>query len=232
MIESIPSYQPASGGTAALADAALWLGAGHSRRRRLALGAKRLLDLVGAVAGIVLLAPVMIAIAATILVVEGRPILFEQQRVGLRGSRFRLVKFRSMVRDAELRYPEVAGLSDTLGAGFKMANDPRVTRLGRVLRRTSLDELPQLWNVLLGQMSLVGPRPAPPREVDCYAEWHRRRLAMKPGITGLWQVASRFDRHFDDRANLDLRYIDSWSLLLDIAILIRTVPAVLAGTGH
>jgi lipopolysaccharide/colanic/teichoic acid biosynthesis glycosyltransferase len=112
-----------------------------------------------------------------------------------------------------------------------MAQDPRVTRLGRILRKASLDELPQLINVLEGEMSLVGPRPAPPREVDSYDIWHRRRLAMKPGISGLWQVESRMDEHFDDRVALDLEYIDRWSLALDLQILVRTIPAVFARPG-
>jgi len=136
-----------------------------------------------------------------------------------------------MVRDAEERYDEVAALSDTKGAAFKMLDDPRVTPTGAFLRRTSLDELPQFWNVLKGDMSLIGPRPAPPREVAEYDIWHRRRLGMKPGITGLWQVESRLDEHFDDRAQLDLAYIDQWSPLLDLQILLRTVPAVLRRTG-
>jgi lipopolysaccharide/colanic/teichoic acid biosynthesis glycosyltransferase len=137
-----------------------------------------------------------------------------------------------MVRDAEERFPELAAHSDTKGAAFKMENDPRVTRVGQVLRKWTLDELPQLLNVLAGDMSLVGPRPAPPREVDEYDIWHRRRLSVRPGMTGLWQVQARFDRHFDDRAQLDLQYIDQWSLLLDFGILIRTVPAVLTPRGH
>lgn len=232
MIDSIASYGPTSGPTVPAPAVTPLLSAEQSRRRRLALGVKRLVDVAGAVSGLVVLAPLLVTIAVVVLIAEGQPILFAQQRVGLHGARFQLLKFRSMVRDAEQRYPEVAGSSDSLGACFKMENDPRVTRLGRVLRRTSLDELPQLWNVLLGQMSLVGPRPAPPREVDCYADWHRRRLTMKPGITGLWQVASRFDSHFDDRANLDLRYIDTWSLLHDLVILVRTVPAIVACTGR
>ena len=126
---------------------------------------------------------------------------------------------------------EVAALSDTKGAAFKMLNDPRVTLLGAFLRRTSLDELPQLCNVLKGDMSLIGPRPAPPREVAGYDVWHRRRLSMKPGITGLWQVGARLDAHFDERAQLDLAYIDRWSLLLDLKIILRTVPAVIGRTG-
>ena len=137
-----------------------------------------------------------------------------------------------MVYDAEERYADVAGLSDTRGAAFKMQNDPRVTPLGRTLRKWTLDELPQLMNVLKGDMSLVGPRPAPPREVDEYDIWHRRRLSVRPGMTGLWQVEARFDDHFDDRAELDLRYIDQWSLWMDVAILLRTLPAVLAPRGR
>jgi lipopolysaccharide/colanic/teichoic acid biosynthesis glycosyltransferase len=167
-----------------------------------------------------------------VLVVEGRPVLFIQERVGLDGRPFRVVKFRTMDRDAEQRFAEVAAHSETRGAAFKMSNDPRVTALGARLRRSSLDELPQLWNVLRGEMSLVGPRPSPSREVGCYEGWHRRRLTMTPGITGLWQVASRFDADFDDRATLDLEYIDHWSLALDLRILARTIPAVLRQTGR
>ena len=137
-----------------------------------------------------------------------------------------------MVPDAEARYAEVAELSDTKGAAFKMNDDPRVTSLGRALRKTSLDELPQLWDVLRGDMSLVGPRPAPPREVDDYDIWHRRRLSVAPGITGLWQVEARLDEHFDDRAQLDMLYIDQWSLWLDVRSLLRTIPAVLARPGR
>jgi lipopolysaccharide/colanic/teichoic acid biosynthesis glycosyltransferase len=196
------------------------------------LALKRGIDLVGAALAAVVFAPVMLAVALAILIADGRPILFVQERVGLDGTRFRLVKFRTMVRDAEDRYDEVAALSDTRGAGFKMRDDPRVTRLGRWLRRSSLDELPQLWNVMRGDMSLVGPRPAPPREVECYDPWHLGRLSMKPGMTGMWQVASRFDQDFDQRASLDLTYIRRWSVWLDLVILIRTIPAVLLMTGR
>jgi lipopolysaccharide/colanic/teichoic acid biosynthesis glycosyltransferase len=132
-----------------------------------------------------------------------------------------------MVADAEERYEELVTQSDP--RAFKLTDDPRVTRVGRVLRRTSMDELPQLWNVVRGEMSLVGPRPAPPREVEGYDVWHRRRLSMKPGITGLWQVTARSIDDFDNRAQLDLRYIDRWSLWLDIKILARTIPAALEG---
>jgi exopolysaccharide biosynthesis polyprenyl glycosylphosphotransferase len=195
------------------------------------LAVKRLVDIVGSLPGLVVLSPILLATALAIRFRDGPPVLFRQTRVGVSGRPFTILKFRTMVPDAEERYGEVVALSDTKGAAFKMFDDPRVTSLGAFLRRTSLDELPQLWNVLKGDMSLVGPRPAPPREVAGYDVWHRRRLSMKPGITGLWQVGSRLDAHFDERAQLDLAYIDRWSLLLDLRILLRTVPAVLGRTG-
>jgi exopolysaccharide biosynthesis polyprenyl glycosylphosphotransferase len=188
---------------------------------------KRLFDLVVAGLAIVVASPFLLAIAAWIRVRDGSPVLFRQVRVGLHGREFKVLKFRTMVRDAEDRYDEVVGMSDA--RAFKVTNDPRITPIGRFLRRTSLDELPQLWNVLKGEMSLVGPRPAPPREVAGYDLWHRRRLSMKPGITGLWQVSARTSDDFDDRAQLDLSYIDRWSLWLDLKILVRTVPAALEG---
>jgi exopolysaccharide biosynthesis polyprenyl glycosylphosphotransferase len=200
--------------------------------RTLGLLGKRTLDVVLAIVGLVLLSPVFLVIAAVMALSEGRPILFRQVRVGLHGRPFSIVKFRTMTRDAEARYDDVVALSDTRGPAFKMTNDPRITGIGRVLRKTSIDELPQLWNVLLGEMSIVGPRPAPPREVADYDVWHRRRLAMKPGITGLWQVEARFDEEFDHRANLDLTYIDRWSIWLDLKIIARTIPAVVANPGR
>jgi exopolysaccharide biosynthesis polyprenyl glycosylphosphotransferase len=190
---------------------------------------KRVFDVAVAAVSIVALSPVFLGVALAIRLREGPPILFRQVRVGLHGRRFEVLKFRTMAVDAEARYDEVAASSDTQGAAFKMTNDPRVTLTGQFLRRTSLDELPQLWNVLRGEMSLVGPRPAPPREVDAYDLWHRRRLSMKPGITGLWQVTARRSEQFDDRAQLDLSYIDRWSLWLDLKILARTIPAAFEG---
>jgi lipopolysaccharide/colanic/teichoic acid biosynthesis glycosyltransferase len=201
----------------------------YGPERSIALLGKRLLDLVIGSVALVVLSPVLLGAAIWLLIAEGRPILFSQERVGLHGRPFRIFKFRTMVRDAEERYADVVALSDTKGAAFKMRDDPRVTRLGRILRRLSIDELPQLWNVVRGEMSLVGPRPAPPREVLGYDVWHRRRLSMKPGITGLWQVESRFDEEFDHRATLDLDYIDRWSLWLDFKIMLRTLPAMLQG---
>jgi exopolysaccharide biosynthesis polyprenyl glycosylphosphotransferase len=197
----------------------------------LGLAVKRVADIAGSLVGLVVLSPLLLATTLTIRLRDGSPVLFRQTRVGHNGRTFTICKFRTMVPDAEERYEEVAALSDTKGAAFKMLDDPRVTPTGAFLRRTSLDELPQLWNVLKGDMSLIGPRPAPPREVEGYDIWHRRRLSMKPGITGLWQVGSRLDAHFDERAQLDLAYIDRWSVLLDLKILLRTVPAVLRRTG-
>jgi exopolysaccharide biosynthesis polyprenyl glycosylphosphotransferase len=200
--------------------------------RLLELGVKRALDIVGALVGLIVLSPVMAVVALAILVRDGQPILFTQERVGLHGRPFRLLKFRTMVPDAEAHLSALLDQNERNGHAFKMTNDPRVTRLGRTLRRTSLDELPQLWNVLRGEMSLVGPRPPLPREVADYDGWHRRRLSMKPGMTGLWQIEARHDPDFDAWVERDLAYIDSWSLLLDLRILARTVPAVLAGTGR
>jgi exopolysaccharide biosynthesis polyprenyl glycosylphosphotransferase len=195
--------------------------------RMAALVLKRAIDLGVALVALLALSPLLAGIALAIRIRAGSPVLFRQVRVGLHGRRFEVLKFRTMVRDAEARYDEVVALSDP--RAFKVTDDPRITSIGRLLRRTSLDELPQLWNVLLGQMSLVGPRPAPPREVEGYDLWHRRRLSMKPGITGLWQVTARRSNDFDDRAQLDLSYIDRWSLWLDFKILARTLPAALEG---
>lgn len=195
--------------------------------RALGLALKRLIDLAGSAVALVVLSPVLLAVALAIRARDGRPVLFRQTRVGLHGRPFDVLKFRTMVPDAEARYAEVVSRSDP--RAFKLTDDPRITHTGSFLRRTSLDELPQLWNVLRGNMSLVGPRPAPPREVDGYDLWHRRRLSMKPGITGLWQVTARRDEDFDNRAQLDLTYIDRWSLWLDLKILLRTIPAALEG---
>jgi lipopolysaccharide/colanic/teichoic acid biosynthesis glycosyltransferase len=150
----------------------------------------------------------------------------------LQGRLFRCLKFRTMVRDAEQQNEELEQYNVFRGPAFKLADDPRVTRLGRFLRRYSIDELPQLVNVLKGDMSIVGPRPAPLREVRKYDLWHRRRLSMRPGLTGLWQVQARSDNDFDRRAALDLAYIDRWSLWLDVMIILRTVPAVVSQPGR
>jgi exopolysaccharide biosynthesis polyprenyl glycosylphosphotransferase len=198
----------------------------------LALVFKRLIDIAAAGAGMVLLAPLLGTIALAIALKEGRPIFYRQQRVGLQGRRFNLIKFRSMVADADGMLESLQGQNEIEGHAFKMSADPRVTSIGTFLRRSSLDELPQLWNVLVGEMSLVGPRPPLPREVAGYDIWHRRRLSMKPGITGLWQVEGRNLAEFDRWVQKDLEYIDRWSPWLDIQILLRTIPAVIRADGR
>ena len=197
--------------------------------RVVSLFIKRLIDVVGATLLLIILGPLLVAIAVAILVREGRPILFRQTRVGLHGRPFEVVKFRTMVRDAETLQGELAGANEIEGPAFKVTDDPRITGIGRFLRKTSADEFPQLWNVLRGEMSLVGPRPPLPAEVAEYDVWHRRRLAMKPGITGLWQVSARHNPDFNRWVSIDLDYIDRWSLWLDLKILARTVPAMLEG---
>jgi lipopolysaccharide/colanic/teichoic acid biosynthesis glycosyltransferase len=159
------------------------------------------------------------------------PVLFGQQRCGLRGKTFTLWKFRSMVPDAEARRNELEKLNEMSGPVFKIRDDPRVTRLGKWLRKFSIDELPQLWNVVVGDMSLVGPRPPLRSEVEKYDRWQRRRLSMKPGITCLWQVGGRNTISFDQWMKLDLEYIDNWSLGLDFRILLKTVYVVVIGHG-
>jgi exopolysaccharide biosynthesis polyprenyl glycosylphosphotransferase len=197
--------------------------------RTLALIAKRLVDIAVSGVGLVLLAPLFLLLAWAIRREDGGPVLFRQARVGLHGRPFRIVKFRSMQVDAEARRGELASANEISGPAFKVTHDPRVTRIGRRMRRWSLDELPQLWNVLRGDMSLVGPRPPLVSEVSGYDLWHRRRLSMKPGITGLWQVRGRHDSVFDRWVRDDLEYIDRWSLWLDFQILARTIPAALEG---
>jgi exopolysaccharide biosynthesis polyprenyl glycosylphosphotransferase len=197
--------------------------------RALALAVKRAIDLAGGILGLVLLSPLLLACAIAIILDDGRPVSFRQRRVGLHGRLFQVLKFRSMTRDAEARRSEIDDRNEIRGRAFKVTDDPRITRVGRWLRRTSFDELPQLWNVLKGEMSLVGPRPPLPDEVAQYDIWHRRRLSMKPGITGLWQVQARRDPDFDRWVAADLEYIDRWSLWLDLRILARTIPAALQG---
>ena len=203
----------------------------HDGQREVGLALKRLIDLVGAVVGLIVLSPLLLIVAVALRAREGPPVLFRQTRIGLHGRPFTIYKFRTMVADAEERLDEVAHLNERSAVAFKAANDPRITGFGRTLRRSSIDELPQLWNVLVGEMSLVGPRPPLPGEVDLYDIWHRRRLSMKPGITGLWQVEARRDPDFDRWVERDLSYIDRWSLVLDLRILARTIPAMLRGEG-
>jgi exopolysaccharide biosynthesis polyprenyl glycosylphosphotransferase len=195
------------------------------------LAIKHGIDMVTAGVALVVLSPILLCTCLAILVTMGRPIFFFQERAGLNGRRFRMIKFRTMVKDAEARKIEVEDRNELSGPVFKFTDDPRVTKLGRFLRKTSIDELPQLGNVLVGNMSLVGPRPLPLKEQEQISGLYRRRLTMRPGITGLWQVSGRNDIDFEQWMELDLRYVDQWSLAFDFWILVRTVPAVLLGKG-
>lgn len=192
---------------------------------------KRLFDLAGSAALIVLSAPVMLAIAIAIKVDDRGPVFFRQMRVGRHGEPIRVYKFRSMVVDAEKRLAGLRVRNESDGVLFKMAKDPRVTRVGSFIRRYSLDELPQFFNVFAGEMSLVGPRPALPSEVEQYEAHVRRRLDVRPGITGLWQVSGRSDLSWEDTVRLDLYYVDNWSMVQDFMILLRTFRAVVASAG-
>ncbi len=185
---------------------------------------KRLLDLCGAAAGLLILSPLLLLIAISIKLADPRnPVFFVQTRIGKDGKPFRIYKFRSMVVDAEKMLDGLLTRNDASGAMFKMKNDPRVTRIGRFLRRTSLDELPQFVNVLKGEMSLVGPRPPLPREVANYTRYDRQRLSVKPGCTGLWQVSGRNSVGFKTMVDIDLDYIKRRSLSLDVKIICKTV---------
>jgi exopolysaccharide biosynthesis polyprenyl glycosylphosphotransferase len=196
-----------------------------------ALAAKALVDRVLAAVGIVVLLPVMLVVGLLVAVFVGHPILYLQRRGGLYGRPFTMLKFRSMRVDADQEQAALQGLNEMDGPVFKMTNDPRVTRFGRILRRTSLDELPQLFNVLAGQMSIVGPRPLPLDETRALAGRHRRRLSLRPGLTCLWQVSGRSDLTFEEWMALDLEYVERWSLGLDVAIMLRTIPAIISRRG-
>ena len=194
---------------------------------------KHLIDRAGAFMGLVLLAPLLLVIAAAIKITSPGPALFRQRRAGLHGEPFEMWKFRTMRADAEQQKAELQAFNEMKGPVFKMQDDPRITPLGRFLRRTSIDEFPQLVNVLRGQMSLVGPRPLPIYEVEKFEHTvHRRRLSMKPGLTCLWQIRGRNTVvDFSDWVRMDLEYIDNWSLFLDAYIILRTIPTVLLGIG-
>jgi exopolysaccharide biosynthesis polyprenyl glycosylphosphotransferase len=195
--------------------------------------AKQVLDVSVAFVLLVLLSPLFLVMVALIRWTSSGPAMFRQQRSGLNGRPFTMLKFRSMVSDAEQRRQELEALNEMAGPVFKISEDPRITPVGRFLRKYSIDELPQLLNVLRGEMSLVGPRPLPVDEVQRFDDFaHRRRLSVKPGLTCLWQISGRNNvKDFKDWVRLDLEYIDNWSLWLDIKILFRTIPVVLSGTG-
>jgi lipopolysaccharide/colanic/teichoic acid biosynthesis glycosyltransferase len=211
--------------------------------RKLALGLKRAMDITGSAFALIVLAPILLIIALAIKFTSHGPVLFSQERLGQFGKKFRVLKFRSMRKDCDSKIHQeyvsrfIAGqVSGANGNGaaptFKIQKDPRVTSVGAMLRKTSLDELPQFWNVLVGEMSLVGPRPPLEYEFKAYDIWHRRRvLEIKPGITGLWQVEGRSRTQFDEMVRLDLKYARGWSLWLDLKILLRTPAAVVSGDG-
>ncbi len=193
---------------------------------------KRGMDCVGAAVGLLLLSPFFALLAVLIKLESPGPVLFTQTRIGEGGVAFRCWKFRSMFVDAEQRKQELLSQNEMAGGTtFKMKHDPRITRVGRFIRKASIDELPQLWNVLAGDMSLVGPRPPVPQEVAQYSAYEKRRLSAKPGITCTWQVSGRSDIPFPEQVRLDIEYIENRSLWLDISLLLRTVPAVLLARG-
>jgi lipopolysaccharide/colanic/teichoic acid biosynthesis glycosyltransferase len=189
------------------------------------------MDLAGAAAGLLLAAPLMAIIAVLIALDSRGPVFFIQERVGKRGKPFRILKFRTMVANAESLLDDLLDVDDLAQPVFKLKDDPRVTGVGRWLRRTSLDELPQFVNVLRGEMSLVGPRPEEKRFVDHYEPWQRLRLQVKPGMTGPMQVRGRGDLALEERVRLEIEYIENYSVVLDLEILLRTLPAVLSAYG-
>jgi lipopolysaccharide/colanic/teichoic acid biosynthesis glycosyltransferase len=211
--------------------------------RKLALGLKRAMDIAGSLLALIVLLPLFAIIAVAIKITSEGPVLFRQERLGQHGRKFRFLKFRSMRTNCDSKIHQeyvarfIAGKAAAANAGgdaptFKIQKDPRVTQIGSILRKTSLDELPQFWNVLVGEMSLVGPRPPLEYEFKAYDIWHRRRvLEIKPGITGLWQVEGRSRTQFDDMVRMDLKYARAWSLWLDVEILLRTPVAVISGDG-
>jgi exopolysaccharide biosynthesis polyprenyl glycosylphosphotransferase len=194
--------------------------------------AKRLMDIVFSAAALVVLAPLLALVALAIKLDSSGPVLYSSTRIGRRGRKFKCLKLRTMVQDADEQKARLHILNERKGPFFKMARDPRITRLGKVLRRYSIDEMPQFWNVLLGDMSLVGPRPHPLDDCEKYGHSDLRRLQVSPGLTGLWQVTARRDPSFERAMSLDLEYIDNWSLMLDLKILLKTIPVVCGGMGQ
>jgi exopolysaccharide biosynthesis polyprenyl glycosylphosphotransferase len=193
---------------------------------------KRVIDIAGSAALLLALAPLFAGVAWLIRMDSAGPVFFMQERIGFNKRTFRLIKFRTMVDGADEQQSKLEHLNEVAGPAFKIKSDPRITRLGKFLRRFSIDELPQLVNVLKGDMSLVGPRPLPLRDFDRFdTRWHKRRLSVKPGMTCLWQVNGRSNVNFDHWVQMDLEYIDNWSLGLDMKILLQTIPAIVKGSG-
>ena len=192
---------------------------------------KRAFDVIVSMTALIVLSPILLLIVASIKLTSRGPVLFRQTRVGKDGKTFELYKFRSMVVDAEKQFESVVAQMGGDIIRFKSKEDPRITRVGKILRKFSLDEVPQLINVFLGHMSLVGPRPPVPLEVERYTPWHKKRLRIRPGLTGLWQVSGRSELPFEDMVRLDIYYIENWSMWMDFRILLRTIPTVLFGSG-
>ncbi|MGA0605231.1 sugar transferase [Phenylobacterium sp. VNQ135] len=214
-------------------EAMAGVGPAGPRRSRLARAAKRAIDVVGAAVGLVLLSPLLLLVAILVKATSRGPVFHPCDWVGEGGRRFRGYKFRSMQAGAADMEATLQSRNEMRGPAFKVTNDPRITPLGRFLRKYSIDELPQLWSVLKGDLSLVGPRAPRVHEFERFTEYQKRKLAVKPGITCLWQVEGRHRiNDYDDWVRLDLEYIERWSLWLDIKILVRTLPAVLRGTGQ
>jgi exopolysaccharide biosynthesis polyprenyl glycosylphosphotransferase len=192
---------------------------------------KRAIDFTMALLGLIFVSPLMALIALAIKLESAGPVIFTQERVGKGGKRFYIYKFRSMVQDAEAQKVRLQSLNEADGPLFKIKDDPRRTWVGRLIRRFSLDELPQLYNVLRGEMSLVGPRPNIPSEVEQYQEWHKHRLEVLPGMTGLWAISGRSGLTFDEMILLDIYYIENWSPAMDLKIMLQTVPHLILGFG-
>lgn len=193
---------------------------------------KRLIDILGSFIGLILLSPIFLIVAILIKVEDPKgPVFFKQVRIGKDETEFHMYKFRSMVTDAEERLKDLLALNEVSGAMFKMKDDPRITKIGKFIRKTSIDELPQLWNVLRGEMSLVGPRPPLPREVEEYSSYDKQRLLVTPGCTGLWQVSGRNSLGFKEMVELDVRYISNRNIFFDIKIIFKTVKCMISSDG-
>lgn len=193
---------------------------------------KRIMDIVASSIGLLVLSPLLAGVALAIKLTDGGPVFFKQKRVGLHGAYFDMLKFRSMVMNADAMKDQLMQQNEMQGGVvFKMKNDPRITPIGRFIRKFSIDELPQLINILRGDMTIVGPRPAVPREVALYKVWQRRRLSVRPGLTCYWQVSGRNEIGFEEWMNLDLRYVDNWNLKIDVELILKTFPVVLTGRG-
>lgn len=202
------------------------------KRKRATFAFKRIVDLVGGAIGLVVATPIMLGVAIAMKKEEPNgPIIFSQTRVGKNGKTFRIYKIRSMCIDAEAKLETLLAKNEVQGAMFKMKNDPRVTKIGKFIRKTSIDELPQLWNVVKGEMSLVGPRPPLPREVKTYSSYDKQRLLVKPGCTGLWQTSGRNDVHFKDMVALDVAYIQNMSIANELKIIFKTIWIMIRPNG-